>query len=172
MPGRFPLFGVALVLIGAAMLLDRTGVLSLSWPLVFWGAIALLGAFKLTRGFTVATCGGGSLFWGTVLLAVGLYNVLRDMNVTVIDTYLELPALVTTVGAGFLMMFIRHPRHWHILIPALFFGGLGTLMLLSELGYFSRWEVMSVVRTYWPIVLILFGASLLLSRGYPRKSEN
>jgi len=159
---RFPFFGLLLILVGAVMLLDRTRVISLGLHEIFWGLVMLLGAFKLITGFSDPARGG--IFWGTVFFCVGAYNFLNGLDLLELPSSLLLPLFVTVMGVGFLLMFLRSVHDWHLIVPALFFTGLGGAMVLSELGSLGRWEVIAIVRAYWPVALVLFGAALLLNR--------
>ncbi len=159
---RFPFFGLLLILVGAVMLLDRTGVISLGWHSVFWGLVTLLGAYKLYAGFADPAREG--IFWGTLFFFVGAYNFLNDLDLLEFSSSLLLPLFLIVMGVGFLLKFFRHLHDWHLIVPALFFVGLGAAMVLSELGTVGRWEVLGAIKAYWPVALILFGAALLLNR--------
>jgi hypothetical protein len=159
---KFPWFGVGLVVVGSAMLLHRMGVVTFGWHAALWGILALFGAYKLVTAFTTGR--SGAAFWGTVLLVLGGYQTLEGLGVIYVSSYLLFPWTVVLVGAGFLMMFAVKPSHWHVMVPAAFFMGTGMLMILSEMGYFDRWDVADAFRQYWPIALIVFGITLLLNR--------
>lgn len=159
---RFPWFGVGLIAVGAAMLLHRLGVVTFGWHSAFWGVVALFGAYSLITSFTTGR--SGAAFWGTVMFVAGAYWILEEMNLLYVSSYLLFPWTVVLVGAGFLMMFAVKPRNWHVLVPSVCFLGAGALMILSEMGYFDRWDVLDAFRMYWPIALILFGITLLLNR--------
>src|SRR5512140_672144 len=159
---RFPWFGIALIVVGAAMLLHRLEIVNFGWHAALWGIVALFGAFKLITAFT--THRSGSAFWGTVLLVFGGYQLLEDLGLVYISSYLLFRWTVVLAGVGFLMMFAVQPRNWHVLVPSVFCLGTGSLMVLSEMGYFDRWDVVDAFRQYWPIALILFGITLLLNR--------
>ncbi len=159
---RFPWFGIALIVIGGAMLLYRLHVVMFGWHTAFWGIVAIFGAYKLVTAFASGRTGGA--FWGTVLFVIGGYQTLEDLGLAYVSTYLLFPWTVVLVGVGFLMMFAVKPRNWHVIVPAVFFMGTGALMVLSELGYLDRWDVVEVLRQYWPIALIVFGVTLLLNR--------
>ena len=162
-------FGAALVLVGAALLLDRTGVVSLGWHGVFWGAVAVFGAVKVVNCFVLRKAapdakGHCGIFWGTLLFLFGLYNLLEDLGAFEVHSYFGFPVLFVMVGLAFLAVFVSRPRDWHVLIPACLFIGVGAVMIVAELGMLDRWEIQDAVRSYWPIALILFGGALLLNR--------
>ncbi len=89
---------------------------------------------------------------------------MEHLELIYISSYMLFPCTVVLVCVGFLMMFAVSPRNWHVLVPAVFFLGTGAVMILSEMGYFDRWDVVDAFRQYWPIALILFGITLLLNR--------
>ncbi|MDH3252518.1 MAG: DUF5668 domain-containing protein [Ignavibacteria bacterium] len=158
--------GTALVLIGVVMLLARLDVLRWEWWVAIWVLVAALGAVKIVQGISGRR--PGKVFWGTVLLLIGGAQVLSHAGLmNDLPHYLtpfSLPLLLTIVGIAFLAMFLVNPKEWQILVPALGFLGIGTVMILADLGTFSREEVVHAVRNYWPLGLIVFGTALLLRR--------
>ena len=156
---RVPLLGVSLILIGAAMLLHRLHVVSIHWQTLVWAIIALFGLYRALDGFAVNM--RGRIFWGSLIFFVGLYNVLRWLDVVYLDRSYLFPLFVAAVGGSFLITYLSSPREWHILVPSVFFLGLGGLMIGTEMGYLYRWDVIPLVNTYWPVALIVFGVSLL-----------
>ena len=162
MSTRFPWFAVALILVGTTMLLDRLEVLPVQWQIIAWGVLMLFGAHRVILGFSARW--RGRVFWGTFLFLLGLYNVLYYLDVVERYPYVMIPAMVVAVGFGLLMMYAVAPKEWHLLIPALVLTGTGAILLFADYGYFDRWEIMWVIRKYWPVALILFGISLLLKK--------
>jgi hypothetical protein len=63
------------------------------------------------------------------------------------------------------------PRNVAVLVPAVLFVGFGVAMILVEYDYLDWWEVRRAIRTYWPLVLILWGAAIMLKRR-PRVSQS
>jgi hypothetical protein len=162
MAKRFSWLGVGLIAIGTAMILDRLDVISWSWHIVLWALLAFFGAFKVVSGFQQKR--RGRVFWGTMLFLFGLYGVLRELDLFGVPSYLCLPLLMLMVGMSFLVMYISSPKDWHLIVPALSFLGIGGVLLLTEVGVLYRWDVLPLIKSYWPVALILFGLSLLLSR--------
>ena len=159
---RFPWFAVALILIGTTMLLDRLDVLPVQWQIVAWGVLMLFGAHRVILGFTLRW--RGRVFWGTLLFLLGLYNILYHLDVVERYPHMFFPVIMVAIGMSLLMRYAVAPKEWHILIPAMVLTGLGGVLLFAEYGYFDRWEIMWMIRRYWPVALILFGASLLLKK--------
>jgi hypothetical protein len=164
----FPLFAVLLILIGALMLLDRSHVVEFGWTMVLWTLLAVLGGYKLVSGFRPS--GGGSIFWGTVFLAVGCYGVLGELELFALPGGTLFPSLLIVMGIGALLMVLRRPREWHVAVLALLLLLCGAAMLLAEGGYLTRPMVLDLLKQWWPVALIVFGAALLLN-GRERERE-
>jgi hypothetical protein len=86
---RFSWFGVGLVIIGVAMLLDRLDVIPFGWQPVFWTLIAAFGIAKAVDGFGRKK--SGHVFWGTILFLFGTYSLLRDLDVVELRSYWVIP---------------------------------------------------------------------------------
>lgn len=159
-------FGIALILVGVAMLLDRFDVLSFEWMPVLWALVAVLGLIKAIDGFRRNK--SGRVFWGTFWFLFGTYNLLRDIDLVELRSYWWLPAFMLMLGFSLLMMYASTPKEWHLLVPALLLLVIGAAMVLTEFGYFYRHDVVEAIRMYWPVGLILFGLSLILRRTLPQ----
>jgi hypothetical protein len=157
---NIPWFGVGLIVVGVAMMLDRFNILSFGWWAVIWSLIAVSGIMKAVHGFSNKR--SGRVFWGTFLFLLGTYGLLRDIDVIELRSYWWLPAMILIVGFSLMMMYMSTPKEWHLLIPALVLLGTGAAMVLTEFGYFYRYDVVEAIRRYWPAALILFGLSLVL----------
>jgi hypothetical protein len=163
----FPLFAVLLIVVGMALLLDRSNVLAFGWWTIFWAVIAVAGAFKIYHAFRWPSEGG--MVWGSIFFFVGLYNVLEDFTIVLLPDGALFPAFLVVAGFGFLLALLRQPREWHLAVPAVVLLGFGTIMVLAETGRMGQWFVMDMIRQWWPLALVLFGAALLLNRGVARK---
>jgi hypothetical protein len=163
--------GTGLIAVGALLLLRQMHFVNVEWHILFWAAIAALGIYRLVLGFMR---NGEGMFFGTIVTAVGIYEVLRLSDLLYIPEYLLPATILALAGAGFLMTFFAAPRRWHLAIPGCILIGIGILMLLTEEGYFNRWEVIDFVHDWWPLALILFGVALILNRnngGFPWKKH-
>jgi hypothetical protein len=154
--------GIALVLVGLAMLLDRLDVMQFGWQPVFWGVVAVFGVVRAVSGFEKKK--SGSIFWGTTLFLVGMYNILWRIGVVDVVSYWWPPAILLVIGFSTLMVYSCFPARWHLLVPAVLLLAAGSVLIMTEFGYFSRYEVMRAMRVYWPVGLILFGGALVLRR--------
>jgi hypothetical protein len=162
--------GLALVLLGIFLLLDRLNILEFHFSTIFWPLVMLLGLVGVGKGF--ADSKGGKIFFGTVFFLYGLYFFLWSSDFLEFHGYLFVSSTFLIIGIAFLMLFINNFRNWFLLIPALFFIGVGIAFVMTELGYLYRWEVWDAVSTYWPLVLVLFGISLILRRKCKSEAES
>ncbi len=159
---RFPIVGFLLILVGAALLLEKLDVMEFGWTRILWGAVSLLGATIVIRAFI--SDGRGKIFWGTILFLYGLLFLLRSLRLVEDDFEVFMPASVTILGFAFLMLFVFEPKDWHLLIPSFILLAFGGAFMLTEVGLIRRWELWESVGTWWPIILILVGLSLLFRR--------
>jgi len=166
---RVSWFGLALILVGALLLLQRMEFIHLHWSVLLWASMALLGLRLLLTGFPQSR--RGRVFWGTQILLFGTYQVAGGIGLIGQHWYYLAPAWLMFIGAGFLMMYLTDMRNWHLLVPATAAGGFGLMLLLAEFGVLSRWEVTDAVKEYWPIALILFGLLMLLSQVSRNRSS-
>ena len=155
-------FGIALIVLGLALLMDRLHVLRVDFAQIFWSLMMLFGILKVVGGFSGNL--RGRIFWGTVLFLFGLFFLLRTIDRIEIDAHMFPPATFLIVGIAFFMMFLNNVRDWHYIIPAVLLIGVGGAFTLTEFGYLSRWEVWEAVRMYWPVALILLGLGLIMRR--------
>lgn len=159
---RFSWFGIALIIAGIALLLDRLDLIGFSWTTALWILLGAFAAKKAIEGF--AANKRGRLFFGTFVFLFSLVRVFEAFDLFHLDHYLMFPAIVIMLGSSFLMLFLHTPREWNVLIPATFLLGLGFAIVLVESGYLYRRDVLDAVGDYWPVVFILFGISLLFRR--------
>lgn len=161
-------FGIALIIIGVAMLLDHLHIFDIAFSSIFWPLMMIVGIVAVAGGFSQNR--RGKIYWGTVLFLYSLFFLLRSIDSIELYSYIFLPASFLIFGIGFFMMYLNNFKDWPFLIPAILLTGIGSLFLLTEYGCFSHREVWDAVRTYWPVILILFGLAMLLKR-YNTKSN-
>lgn len=159
---RFSWFGLLLILIGGAMLLDRWSIVEIQWRLIAWVTIAVLGARMFMSSFRVSK--KGRVFVGSLILLIAVSQVYQLVSNDRFPGHFQLPILFIIIGISFLLVWGSALRFWQYSIPALAFCGLGTAILLSEMGHIDRWDVIAVMRDYWPVGVILFGVALIFRR--------
>jgi len=159
---RLPVFGILLLVVGVALLLEKLDVIEFGWSKILWAAVAVLGAAIVIRAFVQD--GRARVFWGTILFLYGLFFLLRSLDLVEGHIAVFMPATFTILGFGFLMLFVSDTKDWHLLIPSVILLGFGGAFMLAEAGYLRRWEMWDTFRTWWPLILVLVGFSLILRR--------
>ena len=148
-----PLFAVALILIGSALLLDRLDVIRFGFHMMLWTIVMVFGLVRVLQGFSRGR--KGIIFWGTLLFLYGLFFLLRSSDYFDVRMGLFFPATFLIVGIALLMMFLNNYREWELLIPASLMCGIGVAFVLGEAGYVDRYDVWETLRMYWPLGLVL-----------------
>lgn len=159
---KIPVFGILLIVVGAALLLEKVEVIEFGWSRILWAAVSVLGAAIVIRAFVQD--GRGGIFWGTVLFLYGLYFFMRSLDLVEGQFTVFMPASMVILGFAFLMLFVSDAKDWHLLIPSVILLGFGGAFMLTEVGYIHRWEMWDTVGTWWPLILVLVGLSLILRR--------
>lgn len=160
-------FGIVLIVVGLAMLLDHMEILSMSWWLIFWACVTAGSAVVLARS---SKSREGGVFWLTVLFFFALYQTLRQLGAMDVHEAIGFPLLLVIAGIGLVVVVVTHPVRWHLLVPAVVLIGVGGAMLLAEYDVITHWAVRNAVNSYWPVALILFGGAMLLN-GATKKRQ-
>lgn len=155
-------FGIALVIIGAALLLDRFDLVQFDFSTIFWPLVMLLGLVAAGRGFSLNK--RGKIFWGTIWFLYGLFFYLRSADFVDVPSRMLMASSFLIFGVAFFMIFLNNIQDWVYLIPATILSALGVLLILARYDLISYWELRESIHLYWPIALILFGVGMILRR--------
>ncbi|MBI3194529.1 MAG: hypothetical protein HYZ34_08710 [Ignavibacteriae bacterium] len=162
---KFSWFGIALIVFGALLLLIKTDILDIDFSQVIWAGVMVLGLGIVVQGFSRDK--RGKVFWGTVLFLYSLYFFLHEFEFIEYYHHIFLPSSLIIFGIAFFMLFISNVREWALIIPSVFFIGIGGAFLLSEFGYVDCDEVWNTMWSYWPVLLIAVGLGILIKRRTP-----
>ncbi len=158
-------FGILLIALGAVLLLDRLDVLFVRWDSVAWIVGACLGGYLVVDGFVRKR--GARIYWGSVLFFFCVYWVLAEWNVVYHHNFYVTPVILLSFGLSFFLLYASSPREFGLLIPAVLLSGAGTVMILWWWEYVEWYEVRHALNTYWPLLFVIWGVSLLLKRRPP-----
>ncbi|HTR81423.1 MAG TPA: hypothetical protein VMM58_07310 [Bacteroidota bacterium] len=159
---RFPIIGLVLVLLGIALLLNQMDVIHIGgWSLV-WLGLLIYGAAVVIRSFI--NNDRSKVFFGTLCFLSGILFFFRKENIIHGTFSIYFPAFIIIVGLAFFMLFVFNMNDWHLLIPSFIFLGLGAALMLTHLGYWYSRDVWHTVGSYWPLILILVGGTMLVRR--------
>ena len=166
---RVSWFGIVIIFIGVLLLVDRLHLLRVDSQIILWCGLMLLGLLMVVRGFSSGR--SGKIFWGSFLFLLFLFFLLRSTDMMDIHAHMMPPAIFLILGISFFMVFLNAPKEWSVLIPAVSFPGLGTMLIMVEYGILYEWDVWDIIRTYWPLILILFGLSIVLRHRSRKQSS-
>lgn len=158
-------FGIVLIALGVVLLLNRLDVFFVQWDSLAWVAGLCLGGFLVVDGFVRGR--RARVYWGGVLFFFSLYWVLTRLDVIHHHGFFVTPVILLSFGLSFFLLYASDTKEYGLLFPAVLLTGVGAIMILWWLEYIEWYEVRCYVRTYWPLLLIIWGAGLLLRRRKP-----
>ena len=159
---RFPIIGLVLVLLGVALLLNQMDVIHIGGWALLWLGLLIYGAAVVIRSFI--NNDRSKVFFGTLCFLVGILFFLHMEKIVHGSFSIYFPAFIVIVGLAFFMLFVFNVKDWHLLIPSIIFLGLGAALMLTHLGYWYSRDVWHTVGSYWPLLLILIGGTMLVKR--------
>jgi hypothetical protein len=162
---RIPVIGIILVLLGALLLMKQLNMVKLNTAIVISMGFTLYGAVAVIRSYSTNI--RRSLFWGGLCFFGGILFMLSGFDLISRSPEVLIPAFIIIFGLAFVTLYLFNFRDIHLLIPAILFIGIGTALMMTELGFWYVSDVWTNVHHYWPIALILFGISMLLRKKNP-----
>jgi len=159
--------GLILIIIGAILLLHKLDIFNVGWYEIY--PLILMGIGILFFTSIIGKNQKGAVFPGTILFLLGMFYFLRNYEIIPYYYMREVwPVFLLILGLAFFAIFLTKPDDWGVLIPAAVFVLLGVSFLLREFHIIS-WNAWDVVGDYWPIILIIIGAGVIL--GSLRKKQ-
>ncbi len=158
----FSLIGIFFLVLGLVLLFSKFHLLSFEWSYVFWcslgfyGLSATLIAFSQQRRLSV--------FFGSFIFFLSIGMLLHKFGYIDTVAWNFFATVSLAISFSCIMTFLVNIRYYGVLIPALIFGTYGLLYYLYEYEIIELYDVFSIVRTYWPVVLILWGLLLIIKR--------
>jgi hypothetical protein len=160
--GGFSIFGIFLILLGAGLILSRLEILHYKWGIILWSCLGIAGLAAAVQAFI--TRRRGLVFWGSFLFFSSIAMLVHKFELFDFAPW-DVPATFSlALGISFLMLFFYEPRRFGVLVPVLFFGGYGVLYYLWWWDVIDWFEMKHYLHTYWPVLIILWGISLIFRR--------
>jgi len=155
--------GIAFVIIGTALLLNKFGILTFGWKKIVSVLLVIYGAYLGYMGFGLDS--NRKVFWGSIWFFFGIYLFIDSSGLLNPEVHFFWPVVLITVGLSFLMAFVNRPRDIALLLPAVTLTSIGVLFLLTNLGVIYSFELWEKTEKLWPILLIILGLYFILKRG-------
>jgi hypothetical protein len=93
-----------------------------------------------------------------------MIQLIHPADLPVLESLSVVSMFFLVLGGSLLAAFLSNTQEWHLIVPSLFFLGLGMLFVATDFDYLYRWDMVDAVSRYWPLALVLFGVSLILNR--------
>ena len=154
--------GMILIIIGTMLLVHKIIPEFMNWRHIYPLILLALGVSMILSVSFKSKTGKGAVFPGTILFFIGLFFFLRNFGLVEYYYVREIwPIFIFIVGLGFLALFIAKPSDTGVLIPAVILLFIGVISLLNKL-YLIDIELWEIVSDYWPVILIVVGAGIIL----------
>ena len=167
-PGIRLLFGSALFLIGALLLLKTTGHIPSFGSL--WPVLLILPALLLLFYSGTGVKSQRYVFLGMILLLIGVFYLLLNTVISVTDMKKLWPVFMTIIGVSMIPYGLAKSGHGRIvlIVPGGFLIALSLVFLVFSLGITDVRFTLFVIR-WWPGLLIVFGILFLVSHFRKKK---
>jgi hypothetical protein len=160
--GGFSILGIFLILLGAGLILSKLNLLHYKWGMILWVCLGVTGLAAAVQAFI--TRRRGVVFWGSFLFFISIAMLIHRFELLEFAPW-DVPATFSlALGLSFLMLLFYEPRRFGVLVPVLFFGGYGVLYYLWWWDVIDWYDMKFYVHTYWPVLIILWGTSLIFRR--------
>jgi hypothetical protein len=157
-----PIFGIFLILLGVGIILNKLHVIHYGEGIILWICLGLVGLATVVQAFV--TRRRSVVFWGSLLFFVSIGMLVHRLALLDFAPW-DVPATFSlALGLSFLMLFFYEPRRFGVLVPVILFAGYGVLYYLWWWDVIDWFEMKHYVHTYWPVLIILWGISLIFLR--------
>lgn len=155
------MFGLTLVMVGAALLTGTLGILPIVaplWPLILVG----FGVFMLYAGLT-GRAREAAVFGGLFLVLGGTLFLLLTTVMSAVELRRIWPLFMTIAGVSLVGYGYRAslPQKLNLIVPAYAIIFLSIVFLLFSFDIVDS-DFTGFVHTWWPVVFIVAGVALLL----------
>lgn len=158
----FPWTGIIFIVLGVVLLLNQIDFIDVRFSQIAWGLLVLVGFIYTIRGYKNNI--KSKIFWGTVIFLFSLYFLLSSLDLLEYHHRIFMPSLFLIFGFAFLTTYVGDIKDVWSLIISLILISSGIFLLLEDFGYFNWFDVKSIVRTYWPVILIIMGLGFLFRK--------
>jgi peptidoglycan/LPS O-acetylase OafA/YrhL len=155
-----------LILIGVLLILYQTDLLDFSTADVISYGFVLIGVILLANSINRTDKRGilGGVFFtlfGITMILMREYTLPRD------DEFGFAAFFIALALGNFAYLPFKKDKTTN-LIWGIVFGALGGLLLWVYYGYYPSWYIYEQIEKYWPVILIVIGASLII-KAYAKR---
>ncbi len=159
---------IILILIGVLLILYQTDLLDFSTADVISYGFVLIGVIFLVNSRNRTDKKGilGGVFFtlfGITMILMREYTLPRDDEFGFAAFFLALAL------GNFAYLPFKKDKTTN-LIWGIVFGAFGGILLWVYYGYYPSWYIYEQIEMYWPVILIVIGASMII-KAYVRKRD-
>jgi len=159
---------IMLILVGVLLILYQTDLLDFSTADVISYGFVLIGVILLANSINRTDKRGilGGVFFtlfGITMILMREYTLPRDDEFGFAAFFLALAL------GNFAYLPFKKDKTTN-LIWGIVFGALGGVLLWVYYGYYPSWYIYEQIEMYWPVILIVIGASMII-KAYVRKRD-
>ena len=159
---------ILLILIGVLLILYQTDLLDFSIADVISYGFVLIGVILLANSLKRTDKRG--ILGGVFFTLFGITMILMREHTLPRDDEFGFAAFFLALALGnFVYLPFKKDKTTN-LIWGIVFGALGGLLLWVYYGYYPSWYIYEQIEMYWPVILIVMGASMII-KAYVRKRD-
>ncbi len=159
---------ILLILIGVLLILYQTDLLDFSIADVISYGFVLIGVILLANSLKRTDKRG--ILGGVFFTLFGITMILMREHTLPRDDEFGFAAFFLALALGnFVYLPFKKDKTTN-LIWGIVFGALGGLLLWVYYGYYPSWYIYEQIEMYWPVILIVVGASMII-KAYVRKRD-
>ncbi len=159
---------IILITIGSILLLHQMDLLDFSKADFISYGFLLIGIILLVNGLSRTNKKG--LLGGVFFSSFGLSMVLMRERFFPRDDEFGFAAFFLALAlANFVYMPFGKDKT-NNLTWGIIFGVIGGFLLWTYFGYYPTWYIYDMIETYWPLILIVVGVSMII-KAYTKKRQ-
>lgn len=151
-------FGIALIIIGALLLIMKFTDLSMNWQIIWPMIVIAVGLFLLAG----VSKDRGVTFPATIVIGVGILFLIHNSGIMPYTFDVLWPFFPIIVGIAFIVLYFADKQDTGVLIPASILLAIGTIFLSIN--------TKGVMLYVAPVIIIVVGI-LIISGGMFRKEN-
>lgn len=159
---------ILLILIGVLLILYQTDLLDFSIADVISYGFVLIGVILLANSLKRTDKRG--ILGGVFFTLFGITMILMREHTLPRDDEFGFAAFFLALALGNFVYLLFKKDKTTNLIWGIVFGALGGLLLWVYYGYYPSWYIYEQIEMYWPVILIVVGASMII-KAYIRKRD-
>ncbi len=160
---------ILLILIGVLLILYQTDLLDFSIADVISYGFVLIGVIFLVNSRNRTDKRG--ILGGVFFTLFGITMILMREYILPRDDEFGFAAFFLALALGnFAYLPFKKDKTTN-LIWGIVFGALGGLLLWVYYGYYPSWYIYEQIEMYWPVILIVIGASMII-KAYAKRRHH